>query len=197
MLDEAHDGVLSRRLLQHRSREYWQPHGLRGDDRRVSRFFKIARQRSFNSNAGARLSPACLSQRRDDQFEDHCTVAGHHTCSVPSREFLGQVRDHAFWQVETRQFPNPLDQSEPNAKTLVGRPVNRNGYIKVSTAIIRVEPGLPYAAQTVCREGSRKTRRRRSIGRYPALAKQIKQSVRIEYYFGQHRISDRAGDPSS
>src|SRR5512139_202227 len=107
------------------------------------------------------------------------------------------MRDHAFWQVETRQFPIPMDQSEPNAKTLVGRPVNRNGYIKGSAAIIRVEPSLPCAAQTVCRKGSRKTGRRRWIGRYPPLAKQIKQSLRIEYYFGQHRIGDRGPDPSS
>src|SRR5512139_1135508 len=106
------------------------------------------------------------------------------------------MRDHAFWQIETRQFPIPMDQSEPNAKTLVGRAVNRNVYIKVSAAIIRVEPGLPCAAQTVCRKGSLKTRRRQ-IGRSPPLAKQIKQSLRVGYYFGQQRINDRGPDPSS
>src|SRR5262249_34269491 len=111
-------------------------------------------------------------------------------CLARPREFLREVRRHPFWQVETRQFPLPIDQSEPNTETLVERPVNRNGYIKVSAAVIRVKPGLPCAAQTVRRKGSRKTRRPRWIGRYRSLAKQIKQSLRIEYYFGQQRICD-------
>ena len=78
----------------------------------------------------------------------------------------------------------PTDQSKLNAETLVRRPVNRNGYIKVSAAVIRVEPDLPCAAKTVRRKGCHETRRRRCIGIYRSLAKQIKQSLWIEY-FGQ------------
>src|SRR6476660_6268368 len=49
-------------------------------------------------------------------------------------EFLREVGRHTFWQVKTRQFPIPIDHSKPNAETLVERPVNRNGYIKVCAA---------------------------------------------------------------
>jgi hypothetical protein len=38
------------------ARGHWQPHGLRRDDFRVSRFFQIPRQRSFDTNAGIRIS---------------------------------------------------------------------------------------------------------------------------------------------
>ena len=55
------------------------------------------------------------------------------------REFLREVHRHTFWQVETRQFPIPIGQSKPNAETLVERPINRNGYIKVCAAVLRIE----------------------------------------------------------
>ena len=51
-----HDRVSSGRLLQYWARRCWQPYGLRCDDSRVSRFFKIARQRSFDSGAGSWFS---------------------------------------------------------------------------------------------------------------------------------------------
>src|SRR5262245_21851558 len=73
-----------------------------------------------------------------------------------SCELLGQLRPRAFWQVECRQFPVPIGQSKPNAELLVGRCVNRNGYMKGSAAVIRVKPNLPCAAKTVRRQGCRK-----------------------------------------
>src|SRR5262249_16251930 len=56
LLDQSHDGVLSRRLLRHGARGHRQPYGLRRHDRGVSRVFQIPRQRSVNAGAGIRLS---------------------------------------------------------------------------------------------------------------------------------------------
>src|SRR5262245_22454220 len=102
---------------------------------------------------------------------------GHHL-----RKFLDEVRLRAFWQVECKQFPVPMNQSKPNTETLVGRSVNRNGYIKCSAAVIRVEPDLPSAAETVGRKRCRKTRPQRWIGGYRSFAKQIAQSLWVEYF---------------
>lgn len=55
LFDQADDGVLSGRLLRHWTRRQWQSHGLRRRNCSVSRFFCIARQRSFDSIAGVRF----------------------------------------------------------------------------------------------------------------------------------------------
>ena len=41
---------------KYRTRRCWQSYGLRRDDKRVSRFFKIARQRSFDPGTGTWFS---------------------------------------------------------------------------------------------------------------------------------------------
>ena len=41
---------------KYRARRCWQSYGLRRDDKRVSRFFKIARQRSFDPGTGTWFS---------------------------------------------------------------------------------------------------------------------------------------------
>jgi Uncharacterized protein conserved in bacteria (DUF2237) len=47
LLHNPDDGVLSGRMLQYGTSGYRQPHGLRRNDCCVSRFFQVARQRSF------------------------------------------------------------------------------------------------------------------------------------------------------
>ena len=53
---EACSITLSRRLLQYGSGGHRQPHGVRRHDRRFSCVLEIARQRSFDTDAGIRLS---------------------------------------------------------------------------------------------------------------------------------------------
>ena len=91
------------------------------------------------------------------------------------REFLREVHRHAFWQVETRQFPIPMDQSEPNTGTLVERPVKATVHIKASAAVIELGHGA-----ALVRRRSRKTDGGDGSAETDPLPS---RSSRIKYYF--------------